>query len=468
VQDDPNEAVEAQQKNEMLGSNQEGFQQGGVAAYMHPSTPPRIATPPLPTEHTYMRADELSNGNFSHADARAYNIDNRELKNNLGHPPPVLSQIHKEEDVADVDLFDEIPDDMLPENPPSASRETLVHRSSRPPKTPISKPTGFEDYALSPSSAAKIELLHRFDLDTLISSLPSVASPPMMSPEVQRRAEHTVNSSSISQLVPTTLMPDLEQIPVYGAPVSRLGPDHDMRCTRATSPQKPTQQTPSMDQRSFSPTPDVHISHNPSAPAATDPYLAISASPGSLSPNPHSTTIAQPPPSPPISQGGSAHGYVTQGKNSVTSNYTSCVHLGVSSVRTNPCVGSGTQRYQSFLTKFLIFLGKNFCPKTYNCNARRVYTSTSWQSRYLIAQQDILCWNQKMSTGLEGKPHEGQYSASTDQELVAAWICDVTGETVSQVGSAVVMSLLAGLVGGWVGGWVDALVVMYISTCVST
>lgn len=58
-----------------------------------------------------------------------------------------------------------------------------------------------------------------------------------------------------------------------------------------------------------------------------------------------------------------------------------------------------------------------------------------------------------MSTGLEGKPHEGQYSASTDQELVAAWICDVTGETVSQVGSAVVMSLLAGLVGGWVGGW---------------
>lgn len=60
-----------------------------------------------------------------------------------------------------------------------------------------------------------------------------------------------------------------------------------------------------------------------------------------------------------------------------------------------------------------------------------------------------------MSTGLEGKPFEGQYSASTDQELVSAWICDVTGETVSKVGSAVVMILIAGLVDGWVGGCVS-------------
>ena len=367
------EGVEAQQRNEMLGSNQGGLQQGDVTAYMHPSTPPRNATPPLPTEQKSMKEDELSNGNFSfvnQADAGAYNIEHRELQHNLAYPPPVSAQIRKVEDVEDVDLFDEIPD-MLPENPPSASRETLMNRSSRPPRPPISKPTGFEDYALSPSSAAQIELLHRFDLDTLISSLPSVASPPMMSPEVQRRAEHTANSSSISQLVPTTLMPDLEQVPVYGAPVSRLGPDHDMR-SRATSPQQLTQQTPSPGQR-VSQTPDVHISHTPSAPvpAATNPYLAIAGSPGSLSPSPHSTTSAQPPPSPPTSQGGSVNGLVTAGKNPVNNNYYFMWRLGVASVRTNACVCSGTQRDQSFLTNFLIFLGKNFCPKTYNCITHR-------------------------------------------------------------------------------------------------
>jgi hypothetical protein len=193
----------------------------------------------------------------------------------------------------------------------------------------------------------------------------------MMSPEVQRRAEHTANSSSISQLVPTTLMPDLEQVPVYGAPVSRLGTDQDMR-SRATSPQQLTQQTPSPGQR-VSQTPDVHISHTPSAPvpAATNPYLAITGSPGSLSPSPHSTTSAQPPPSPPTSQGGSVNGLVTAGKNPVTNNYYFMWRLGVASVRTNACVCSGTLRDQSFLTNFLIFLGKNFCPKTYNCITHR-------------------------------------------------------------------------------------------------
>ena len=207
----------------------------------------------------------------------------------------------------------------------------------------------------------------------------------MMSPEVQRRAEHTANSSSISQLVPTTLMADLEQIPVYGAPVSPS--------SSATSPQQPTQQTPSTDQR-VSQRPDVYISHNPSAlvPAATDPYLAISGSPGSLSPNPHSTTITQPPPSPPTSQGGSAHGHVTPGKSSVKNNCISCVRLGVASVRTNACVCSGTQWYQSRLTNFPFFMGKNFCPKTYNCNAHRSRLHVDEPANAVLnTSTDILC-----------------------------------------------------------------------------
>eukprot|EP00802_Teleaulax_amphioxeia_P007667 Tamp_07674.p1 GENE.Tamp_07674~~Tamp_07674.p1 ORF type:complete len:553 (+),score=41.17 Tamp_07674:650-2308(+) len=296
----------------------------------------QISTPPLPTQHTDMKADGLDNGNsavhfavVNQADAGAHNIDHKEFKDFFGYSPSVSQQIRKEEEAdEDVDTFDEIVDI------PPAQESTASH--SRPPKAPgqsLSKPPGFEDYALSPTSnATQTELLHRFDLNKLISSLPSVASPPMVSPEVQQRRGQLANPSSILQLVPAALMPDLEQMPTYGAPVSRLGPQDNLPA-QTTSPSKLSTET-SPPRIPASPTPDVHISHNP---------------------NPHSTAFDERPPS---------------------------------------------------------------------SNVPALNT--------LAEQQPTTQSGEQTSTEGGGKPYEGQYAGSTDQDQVAAWISDVIRETVSQ------------------------------------